>query len=290
MNESEPWTHHEAVVNGVRLHFVEQGEGPLVVLLHGFPEFWYSWRHQIPALAEAGFRVIAPDQRGYNTSEKPPGVRSYRIEHLADDIAALIEHAGESRAVVVGHDWGGAVAWAVSMLRPEVVEKLVVLNAPHPGALQREFRRLRQLARSWYVFFFQLPWLPEAALRFRGYRMLDRGLRRESTRPDAFSDDDIAAYKDALSQPGALTAAINYYRAAVRRNPFESARMLRQIDVPALLIWGEQDPYLGIELTEGLERWVPGIRVERIPEASHWVQVDAAERVNELMIEFLREV
>ena len=289
MNESEPWTHHEAVVNGVRLHFVEQGEGPLVVLLHGFPEFWYSWRHQIPALAEAGFRVIAPDQRGYNTSEKPPGVRSYRIEHLADDIAALIEHAGESRAVVVGHDWGGAVAWAVSMLRPEVVEKLVVLNAPHPGALQREFRRLRQLARSWYVFFFQLPWLPEAALRFRGYRMLDLGLRRESTRPDAFSDDDIAAYKNALSQPGALTAAINYYRAAVRRNPFESARMLRQIEVPALLIWGEQDPYLGIELTEGLERWVPGIRVERIPEASHWVQVDAAERVNELMIEFLRE-
>ena len=290
MNESEPWTHHEAVVNGVRLHFVEQGEGPLVVLLHGFPEFWYSWRHQIPALAEAGFRVIAPDQRGYNTSEKPPGVRSYRIEHLADDIAALIEHAGESRAVVVGHDWGGAVAWAVSMLRPEVVEKLVVLNAPHPGALQREFRRLRQLARSWYVFFFQLPWLPEAAMRFRGYRMLDRGLRRESTRPGAFSDEDIAAYKDALSQPGALTAAINYYRAAVRRNPFESARMLRQIEVPALLIWGEQDPYLGIELTEGLERWVPGIRVERIPEASHWVQVDAAERVNELMIEFLREV
>ncbi len=289
MNESEPWTHHEAVVNGVRLHFVEQGEGPLVVLLHGFPEFWYSWRHQIPALAEAGFRVIAPDQRGYNTSEKPPGVRSYRIEHLVDDVAALIEHAGESRAVVIGHDWGGVVAWAVSMLRPEVVEKLVVLNAPHPGALQREFRRLRQLARSWYVFFFQLPWLPEAAIRFRGYRMLDRGLRRESTRPGAFSDEDIAAYKNALAQPGALTAAINYYRAAVRRNPFESARMLRQIDVPALLIWGEQDPYLGIELTEGLERWVPGIRVERIPEASHWVQVDAAERVNELMIEFLRE-
>ena len=289
MSDAEPWTHHEAVVNGVRLHFVEQGEGPLVVLLHGFPEFWYSWRHQIPALAEAGFRVIAPDQRGYNTSEKPPGVLSYRIEHLVDDVAALIEHAGESRAVVVGHDWGGAVAWAIAMLRPEVVEKLVVLNAPHPGALQREFRRLRQLARSWYVFFFQLPWLPEAAIRFGGYRVLDRGMRRETTRPGAFSDEDIAAYKNALAQPGALTAAINYYRAAVRRNPFDSARMLRPIDVPALLIWGERDPYLGIELTEGLERWVPGVRVERIPEASHWVQVDAAERVNELMIEFLRE-
>ncbi len=289
MNEGEPWTHHEAVVNGVRLHFVEQGEGPLVVLLHGFPEFWYSWRHQIPALAEAGFRVIAPDQRGYNTSEKPLGVRSYRIEHLVDDVAALIEHAGESRAVVVGHDWGGAVAWALPMLRPEVVEKLVVLNAPHPKALQRGFRRLRQLARSWYVFFFQLPWLPEAAMRFRGYRVLDRGLRREPRQPGAFSDEDIAAYKNALAQPGALTAAINYYRAALRRNPAESARTLRQIDVPALLIWGERDPYLGIELTEDLEQWVPGVRVERIPEASHWVQVDAAERVNELLLEFLRK-
>ena len=288
MNDAETWTHHEAVVNGVRLHFVEQGEGPLVVLLHGFPEFWYSWRHQIPALAEAGFRVIAPDQRGYNTSEKPPGVRSYRIEHLVDDVAALIEHAGESRAVVVGHDWGGAVAWATATLRPEVVEKLVVLNAPHPRALQRELRRLRQLARSWYVFFFQLPWLPEAAIRFGGYRVLDRGLRRETKRPAAFSDTDIAAYKEALAQPGALTAAINYYRAAVRRNPFESARMLRQIDVPTLLIWGEQDPYLGLELTGGLEQWVPNIRVERIPESSHWVQVDAAERVNELLIGFLR--
>ena len=288
MPKHEPWSHREAIVNGVRLHFVEQGEGPLVVLLHGFPEFWYSWRHQIPALAEAGLRVIAVDQRGYNTSEKPLGVRNYRVEHLVDDVAALIEHAGESRAVVVGHDWGGAVAWAVSMLRPEVVEKLVVLNAPHPEALQRELRRLRQLARSWYFFFFQLPWLPEAAIRFGGYRVLDRGLRGEPRRPDAFSDEDIAAYKDALAQPGALTAAINYYRAAGRRNPFETARMLRQIDVPALLIWGEQDPYLGVGLTQGLEQWVPKIRVERIPEASHWVQVDAPERVNELMLEFLR--
>ena len=288
MNAGKPWTHHEAIVNGVRLHYVEEGDGPLVVLLHGFPEFWYSWRHQIPALAQAGFRVIAPDQRGYNTSEKPPGVHSYRIEHLVDDVAALIRHAGESRAVVVGHDWGGAIAWATAMLRPEVVEKLIVMNAPHPQALQREFRRLRQLARSWYIFFFQLPWLPEAAIRFGGYRVLDRGLRRETKRPAAFSDEDIAAYKEALSQPGALTAAINYYRAAVRRNPFESARMVRQIDVPTLLIWAEQDPYLGLELTDGLEQWVPSIRVERIAESSHWVQVDAADRVNELMIGFLR--
>jgi len=283
----EPWTHHEAYVNGVRLHYVEQGQGPLVVLLHGFPEFWYSWRHQIPALAEAGYRVIAPDQRGYNTSEKPRGVRSYRIEHLVDDVAALIQHAGESQATVVGHDWGGAVAWAVPMLRPEVVDKLVVMNAPHPQALAREFRHLRQLLRSWYVFFFQLPWLPETAVRFRRYRMIERVLRNEPKRPGAFSDEDIAAYKQAIAQPGALTAAINYYRAAVRRNPFDSS-MQRQIDAPTLLIWGEADAYLGLSLTERLEQWAPNIRVERIPDASHWVQIDAAERVNELMIDFLR--
>ncbi len=287
MSANEPWTHREAVVNGVRLHYVEQGQGPLVVLLHGFPEFWYSWRHQIPALAEAGFRVIAPDQRGYNTSEKPRGVRSYRVEHLVDDVAALIQHAGESRATVVGHDWGGAVAWAVPMLRPEVVDKLIVMNAPHRQAYNRELRRFRQLLRSWYVFFFQLPWLPEAGIRFRQYRLIDNVLRREPKRPGAFSEDDIAAYKQALAQPGALSAGINYYRAAVRRNPFASS-MLRQIDTPTLLIWGEEDPYLGIRLTEGLQQWVPKIRVERIPNASHWVQIDAAERVNELMIDFLR--
>ncbi|MCH8025455.1 MAG: alpha/beta hydrolase [Chloroflexi bacterium] len=287
MSVNEPWTHRQAVVNGVRLHYVEQGDGPLVVLLHGFPEFWYSWRHQIPALADAGFRVIAPDQRGYNTSEKPPGVRSYRIEALVDDVAALILQTGESRAVVVGHDWGGAVAWMVPMLRPEVVHKLIVLNAPHPRAFQREMRTVGQLLKSWYILFFQLPFLPEIALRLGKYRAIERQLRREPKRPRAFSDEDIAAYKEAIAQPGALTAAINYYRATFRRNPAEALRMLRQIDSPTLLIWGEDDPYLGIKLTEGLVEWVPDIRVERIANASHWVQVDAAERVNQLMIDFL---
>jgi pimeloyl-ACP methyl ester carboxylesterase len=286
---NETWTHREAVVNGVRLHYVEQGTGPLVVLLHGFPEFWYSWRHQIPALAAAGFRVIAPDQRGYNISEKPPGVRSYRIEQLAADVAALIAHEGESKATVVGHDWGGAVAWSVPMLHPEAVEKLIVLNSPHPEAMIREFRRVRQLLRSWYMFFFQLPWLPEAMLRLGNYRVLERTMRSDPVRAAAFSDEDIAAYKEAMSQPGALTAGINYYRALFRRNPLETRRLVRTIEAPTLLIWGERDPYLGVSLTEDMEQWVPNIRVERIADASHWVQVDAWERVNELMIGFLRE-
>jgi pimeloyl-ACP methyl ester carboxylesterase len=285
---TEQWTHHEAAVNGVRLHYVEAGSGPLVILLHGFPEFWYSWRYQIPALAAAGYRVVAPDMRGYNTSEKPPGVRSYLIDTLADDVAGLIRHLGESTAIVVGHDWGGAVAWYVPMRHPGIVEKLIVLNAPHPGAFARELRTPGQMRKSWYILFFQLPWLPEALFRARGYAILDRVMRSDPVRRDAFADADIRRYKRALSRPGALTGAINYYRALLRRNPREAMQEPPTITCPTLLIWGEQDRYLGVPLTEGLERWVPAIRVERIPEASHWVQIDAPERVNELMLEFLQ--
>ncbi|MGH2599418.1 MAG: alpha/beta fold hydrolase, partial [Dehalococcoidia bacterium] len=268
------WTHGEATVNGVRLHYVEAGSGPLVLLLHGFPEFWYSWRHQIPVLAAAGYHVVAPDMRGYNTSAKPRGVRSYALEPLTGDVLGLIRHFGAERATVVGHDWGGAVAWYVPMRYPDAVERLIVLNAPHPAALMRELHTLDQLRRSWYVFVFQIPWLPEAAVRARGYAMLDRTLRTDPARPDAFSDDDIRRYKRALAQPGALTAAINYYRAAFRRDPRTATRDLRPITCPTLLIWGERDRYLSPRLTEGLDRWVPNLRVERIPDASHWVQVD----------------
>jgi pimeloyl-ACP methyl ester carboxylesterase len=286
---AEPWTHHEAVVNGVRLHYVEAGSGPLVILLHGFPEFWYSWRFQIPALAARGYRVVAPDMRGYNTSEKPPGVRSYLIDTLSDDVAGLIHYLGASKAVVAGHDWGGAVAWYMPMRHPAIVEKLIVLNAPHPGAFLRELRTARQLRKSWYMLFFQLPWLPEAALHAGRFAMLDRVMRTDPVRGDAFSEADIRRYKRALNQPGALTATVNYYRALFRRSPREAMREPPQIDCPTLLIWGEQDRYLGVPLTEGLDRWVPDIRVERIPDASHWVQVDAPERVNELMLEFLQD-
>jgi pimeloyl-ACP methyl ester carboxylesterase len=258
------------------------------VLIHGFPEFWYSWRLQIPALAEAGYRVIAPDMRGYNLSDKPKGVSSYRVETLTNDVAGLIRHAGEERATVVGHDWGGAVAWYVPMHHPEVVDKLIVMNAPHPRAYQRELRHPRQLLKSWYVFFFQLPWLPEAAMRAGNYRAIDQVLRNDPVRRDAFGEDDVAAYKTAAAQPGAATATINYYRAAVRRNPFTTSRDLTDISAPTLLIWGERDRYLDVRLTQGLEQWVPNVRVERIAGASHWVQLDAPERVNDLMIDFLR--
>jgi len=288
-NQPADLTHREAVVNGVRLHYVEAGSGPLVVLLHGFPEFWYSWRHQIPALAAAGYHVIAPDMRGFNTSAKPRGVQSYAIEKLVDDVHGLVRHAGAERAAIAGHDWGGAVAWSVPMRYPELVEKLIVLNAPHPSAFARELRSPGQLLRSSYMIFFQLPWLPEASVRAGRFALLERTLRTDPARSGAFSEEDIRRYKRALAQPGALTATINYYRAAFRRDPREAMREPSTITCPTLLIWGNRDRYLGTALTRGLERWVPSIRVEQIADASHWVQTDAPERVNELMIAFLRK-
>jgi epoxide hydrolase 4 len=282
------WTHGEAVVGGVRLHYVEAGEGPLVLLLHGFPEFWYSWRHQIPALAEAGFHVVAPDLRGYNLSDKPEGVESYRIERLVEDAAGLVHHFGARRAAIVGHDWGGIVAWFCGMLQPRIVERLVILNAPHPAAYERELFRSTQGLRSWYAGFFQLPILPETALRARDFAAVEHVLRTEPVRRDAFSDDDIRLYKEALAQPGALNATVNYYRAALRYRPALSPEDEHRIEAPTMLVWGERDPYLVESLTRNLEHWVPRIRVERLHDVSHWVQVDAPVRVNQLLLDFLQ--
>ena len=285
----ETWRHREAVVNGVRLHYVEAGAGPLVVLLHGFPEFWYSWRHQIPALAAAGFHAVAPDLRGYNESAKPPKVSAYRIATLADDVAGLIEHADGGPAAVAGHDWGGLLAWQLAARQPERVGKLIILNAPHPRAFLRELRTPGQLWRSSYVLFFQLPWLPEALFRRGHFAVLERILRQEPVHAGAFDDEAIRAYKEALARPGALTAALNYYRAGLRSGALWAARQMPSVEIPVLLIWGERDRYLGVRLTEGLSAWVPNLRIERIPDASHWVQSDVPARVNELMIGFLQK-
>jgi pimeloyl-ACP methyl ester carboxylesterase len=281
------WREGEALVNGVRLHYVEAGAGPLVVLLHGFPEFWYCWRHQIPALAAAGFRVVAPDLRGYNRSDKPPGVAGYRMSLLVEDVAGLIRHAGAERACVVGHDWGGVIAWKLALGRPDLVDRLAVLNAPHPAAMRRELRGLAQWFRSAYVLFFQLPRLPEWLILRDGCAFLDKVLR-QTVRRGAFSREDVARYKQALSVPGAATAALNYYRAAMRF-PTRPAEDERPITTPTLLIWGERDRYLGVRLSEGLGRWVRRLRVERLRNASHWVQNDDPERVNALLLDFLRQ-
>jgi epoxide hydrolase 4 len=276
-----------AQLSEARLHYVEAGpaSGPGVVLLHGFPDFWYSWRHQIPALAAAGFRVVAPDMRGYNLSSKPAAVSAYEPRRLAGDIRELIHERGLERACLAGHDWGAAVAWVVAMAHPEVVERLAILNVPHPRRMLGALRRPgRQIAKSWYMFFFQLPWLPERAVRAGDWRAFRYGFEHDA-RPGAFTPADIDRYREAWSQPGAITATINYYRASMRRPLGARGGGLTPITVPTLVIWGEQDRYLGSELAEPDRDDVPGLtRVVRIPEASHWVQHDCPDRVSELLI------
>ena len=278
-------THSYADVNGVRLHYAEAGSGPLVVLLHGFPEFWYAWRRQIPALAGAGFRVVAPDLRGYGLSSKPAGWRSYSTDRLAGDVAGLIRHLGAERAHVVGHDWGGVVAYTTAMEHPELVERLAVLNVPHPARMVEGLRTLRQLRKSWYMFAFQLPRLPEEAIRRGGFAAFKEGFRDEA--PGSYSERDIELYEQAWEQPGAVTGMVNYYRASLRQSPRKSQQRLRPIGAPTLVIWGERDRHLGAELAEPDHKWVPDVRVERLPDASHWVEHDAPDRVNELLLEFL---
>jgi epoxide hydrolase 4 len=278
-----------AELSETRLHYVEAGEGPLVVLLHGFPEFWYGWRFQIPALAAAGFRVVAPDMRGYNTSSKPPGVAAYDVDRLAVDVRDLIQERGAQAARVAGHDWGAVVAWVTAMNHPEVVERLAILNVPHPRRFLRAVRRPRQLARSWYMLFFQLPWLPERTARADGWRFFRVWSLGTAASPGAFTAQDIDRYVEAWSQPGAATATINYYRALFRQSPRRTEARIRVVQAPTLVIWGERDRYLGTELADPDPADVANLeRVVRLPGASHWVQHDEPERVNQLLTEFFR--
>jgi pimeloyl-ACP methyl ester carboxylesterase len=278
--------HHFATVNGLRLHYVEAGAGAPVVLLHGFPEFWYSWRRQLPALAAAGLRAIALDLPGYNESDKPAAVKRYRVRSLIADIAGFIRQVAGGPAYVVGHDWGGVLAWRLAATYPQLVQKLAILNAPHPAAYREELRRHpTQWLRSAYVFFFQLPSLPEALIRAGDFALLERAWREQPMHPGAFTDDDIRRYKQALSRPGGLTGPVNYYRAALRYSR-DTYGPRQQIRMPTLVVWGERDPYLGVSLLDLLPRWVPDLRIERIPDASHWVQNDVPNRVNRLLVEF----
>jgi pimeloyl-ACP methyl ester carboxylesterase len=275
-----------ADLSEARLHYVEAGQGPLVVLLHGFPEFWYSWRLQIPGLAAAGFRVVAPDMRGYNLSSRPSGVAAYDVDHLAADIRELIRERGSDSAFLAGHDWGAGVAWAAAMNHPEVVRRLAILNVPHPRRFLHGVRSPRQLAKSWYMFFFQLPWLPERILRTSDWRFLRVGFEHDA-RPGAFSADDIDRYREAWSQPGATTAMVNYYRAMFRQSPKRAEARIRRVDAPTLVIWGERDRYLGPELAPPHRTDVPNLEgVVRLTDATHWVQHDEPERVTELLAEF----
>jgi epoxide hydrolase 4 len=274
--------------NGVRLHALEAGipGAPLVILLHGFPEFSYAWRHQIGPLAAAGLHVVAPDQRGYALSDKPSGVAAYSLDALAADIVGIADQVGAPTFSVVGHDWGAAVAWWLAMHHRARVAKLSVLNGTHPVVLQRLMKSApRQLARSWYMFMFQLPWLPERLLAAGNAGLAARTLRRTS-RPGTFSEKDLARYREAWAQPGAWTAMINWYRAAGRRHA--RARAPARVSMPTLILWGDQDRFLessGADLS--LARCDDG-RLVRLPDATHWLHLEAPGQVTGALVEFLR--
>jgi epoxide hydrolase 4 len=273
-----------AEIGDQRLHYVEAGDGPLIVLLHGFPEFWFGWRAQIEPLAAAGFRVVAPDMRGYNLSSKPDGVGAYDTDRLAADVQGLIRERGADSALLVGHDWGGTVAWATAMNHPEVVNRLAILNAAHPRMLSQGLHHPGQLRKSWYFFFFDLPELPEAVVRADHWHFFRHFLR--DAHP-AFTPEELDRYVEAWSQPGAITAMINYYRSSVRTSPKHAEAALRPIAAPTLVIWGQRDRYLGEDLAEPDRDDVPNLdRVERLADASHWVHHDEAERVTQLLTDF----
>jgi pimeloyl-ACP methyl ester carboxylesterase len=278
--------HRYVVVNGVRFHYVQAGSGErLVLLLHGFPELWWSWRHLIGPLSEQ-YTVVAPDLRGYNETEKPDW--GYEPDVLVQDVVGLIEALGFRRAHLVGHDWGGVIAWAVAIARPWRVEKLVILNAPHPARFAEELRRNpRQLARSWYTGFFQIPRLPELII-LRNLPAFVRGAFRGADGRLLLDEQDSAIYQEALARPGALAAGINYYRAAAQVGPrglFAGTKM--RVAAPTLVIWGEEDVALGVGLLDGLGRFVPDLRVLRLPGVSHWVQQERPAEVARAVGAFL---
>ncbi|HYH46798.1 MAG TPA: alpha/beta hydrolase [Thermoanaerobaculia bacterium] len=286
--------HRVFEVRGLRLHAVEAGpaEGPLLVLLHGFPEFWYGWRHQIAPLAEAGFRVLALDQRGYNVSSKPRGVAAYNLDELAGDVAVVIAEAAgsagsggsDSRAFLVGHDWGGAVAWWTALRFPDRVARMAVLNMPHPAVMQAAVRHDRaQRRRSLYIAFFQIPWLPERLLRARDWAALEKAMRA-SGRPDAFTDSDFAHYRRAWEQPGALPAMLAWYRAALRARPVASLR--QRVTVPTLLLWGARDTALRRELARPSVQLCDRGHLVFLEEATHWLHHEEPGRVNPLLADF----
>jgi pimeloyl-ACP methyl ester carboxylesterase len=284
-----PTLEHLTFHNGaIELHAVASGpsEGPIVVLLHGFPEFWYSWHQQIAPLASAGFRVIVPDQRGYNTSSKPRGAASYALSQLTSDVLAIADQLGQDRIFLAGHDWGAAVAWSAALLHPQRIAKLAILNVPHPSVMRRYLNtNRRQLRRSWYMFFFQLPFIPEAAFSAFDFRFGIRSLVR-SSRPGTFSSEDLAQYRAAWSQPGALTSMINWYRAAFRyRAKFPDST----VHVPTRILWGERDAFLLSGMAHDSLRYCDSAELYTFANASHWLQHEEPARVSELLIDFFRK-
>lgn len=285
--ESE-WQHLFVETNNIRLHSVTQGQGELVILLHGFPEFWYAWRYQIPALARH-FKVVVPDLRGYNDSDKPES--GYDLDTLCADIQGLIQRLGYAKAHIVGHDWGGVIAWHLAQKFPHCLNRLAVLNAPPPHRfIQELMSNLDQVRRSWFVFAFQVPGLPEWFIQQNLTEFVKGALREHAIRKGAFSAEETEIYQAALAKPGVLRAAMNYYRQLLWLPNWLSnfTRLPQKIEVPTLVLWGKEDSFLSHKLTEGLDRLIAApFKLRIIPECGHWVQQEVPQTVNRELLNFL---
>lgn len=279
------WKQDYIIANGIKLHYVTQGEGPLMLMLHGFPEFWYSWRYQIPEFAK-NFKVVALDLRGYNESEKPPHKSAYVMDEFIKDVAGVIKRLGYQKCVLVSHDWGGAIAWNFAYAHPEMLEKLIVMNLPHPARFAAAWRNPRQILRSSYMFFFQLPKIPEFVLQMADYQAIKNAFTNMAINKSNFAQADLQAYKEAAAKPGALTAMLNYYRNIFQQKLFKQDWPI--LEVPTLMIWGENDTALGKELSYGTEAYVRDFQIKYIPNCSHWVQQERPDLVNQYMAEFLQ--
>ena len=286
----DTWAHRYIDTNGIGMHYVEQGQGLPVIMCHGFPELWYSWRFQIPALAEAGFRAIAPDLRGYGETGKPERIEDYDMHHLTGDLVGLLDAIGEERAVVVGHDWGGGVVWDMALMYPERVLAVIALNTPFsargPVRPTEAYQRLPD-GRFNYVIYFQEPGRAERDIEPNLESWFDTTMRRIAVQQSFLTPDDLKVFVDAFRK-GGLTGPLNYYR-NIDRN-WETTRHLagRQIACPALMVCAENDPILLPSMTDGMERWVPNVRKHIIKDCGHWTQQEKPEEVNHLMIDFLR--
>jgi epoxide hydrolase 4 len=284
--EAPTLEHVNLPTNGIQLHVVQTGSryGSLVILLHGFPEFWYGWRKQIQPLADAGFRVWVPDQRGYNLSDKPRGIAAYKIDELARDVVGLMDAAGVDKCYIAGHDWGAAVAWWVALHYPNRLQKLAILNVPHPAVMmQTLFNSLTQLKKSWYMFFFQIPFLPEAILRNNDWERMV-GMLKNSAKPGTFSNDDIEQYIHAWWRKDAITSMLNWYRAVLQMPPKLSAD--QRVRIPTLLLWGANDIALDRQMAQpSLELCDQG-KLVLFENSSHWVQYDESEMVNKYLLDF----
>lgn len=280
--------HSRIDVGEIRLHVVQAkpekltDDTKLVIFLHGFPEYWESWRHQLTFFQKQGFWAVAPDLRGYGESDKPWDVGEYEVEKLAGDIAGLIRSLGRKKAYVVGHDWGAVVAWMFAQEHQDLLERLAILNVPHPLQMQRALQRsAKQMLRSWYIFFFQIPKLPELVIARNDYDFI-----RRTFAADKVPSEEIERYVAALRKPGVVRSAVNYYRATIRRLFKGRIPKSKVIERPVLVLWGDRDRFLGKELADPPKRFVPDQRVEHFPDASHWLQLDARDGVNARLLEF----